>query len=88
MFFVSVRFYWFGSGSYEGTLYRFIRTFKPENEIIYAVISVGDNNQYGHPHKETLDLLDNEEIKVYRTDKNGDIIVKSNGKELSIETTK
>jgi len=47
-------------------------------------------NTYGHPHRETLDLLDNEAIKfkVYRTDLSGDIVVRSNGKELSFETSK
>lgn len=73
-------------GSYTGTLYRFMRTFMPE----YVVISVGAGNAYGHPHRETLDLLDSKtwSPKVYRTDNHGDIIVKSNGTELSIETTK
>lgn len=73
-------------GSYTGTLYRFLRTFMPE----YAVISVGKGNVYGHPHRETLDLLNSEtwKFKVYRTDINGDIIVRSNGKELSFETSK
>ena len=71
-------------GSYEGSLYKFIRTFMPN----YAVISVGSKNNYGHPHKETLDLLEDAEVKVYRTDIDGDIIVRSNGKELSFETSK
>lgn len=67
-----------------GSLYRFIRTFDPD----YAIISVGAGNMYGHPHKETLDLLDDADVKVYRTDKNGDIIVRSDGKTLSFETEK
>lgn len=73
-------------GSYTGTLYRFLRTFMPE----YAIISVGAGNIYGHPHKETLDLLNSKTYspKVYRTDLNGDIIVKSDGKTLSIQTSK
>lgn len=73
-------------GSYTDSLYRFLRTFMPK----YAVISVGTNNMYGHPHTKTLDLLNSKawSPKVYRTDLNGDIIVKSNGKELSIETSK
>lgn len=73
-------------GSYSVTLYRFLRTFMPE----YAVISVGDGNTYGHPHPDTLNLLDSKtwKPKVYRTDLDGDIIVKSNGKKLSIETYK
>lgn len=65
-----------------GSLYRFIRTFMPD----YAVISVGKGNVYGHPHKETLDLLEDANVEVYRTDISGDIIVRSDGKSLSIET--
>lgn len=73
-------------GSYTGTLYRFLRTFMPD----YTIISCGEGNMYGHPHQETLDLLDSKtwSPRVYRTDRDGDIIVRSNGKELSIETSK
>ena len=39
----------------------------------YAVISVGRGNSYGHPHSETLELLENYGIKVFRTDMDGDI---------------
>lgn len=67
-----------------GSLYRFIRTFMPD----YAVICVGAGNMYGHPHRETLDLLDDADVKVYRTDQSGDITVKSNGKHISIMTQK
>jgi len=67
-----------------GALYRFIRAFMPE----YAVISVGKDNVYGHPHRETLDLLNDADIKVYRTDIDGDIVVKSDGKSLYFETSK
>jgi competence protein ComEC len=73
-------------GSYTGTLYRFLRTFMPD----YAIISVGSGNQYGHPHQETLDLLNSKswQAKVYRTDYDGDIVVRSDGRSLSIETSK
>ena len=72
-------------GSWENdSLNRFIRTFMPD----YAVISVGANNSYGHPHKETLDLLEQAGVNVYRTDTSGDIIVKSDGKNLNFETKK
>ena len=42
---------------------------------------------YGHPHQETLDLLDSKAYspKLYRTDLDGDIIVKSDGKSVTIE---
>lgn len=38
-----------------------------------AVIPVGAQNKYGHPHKETLDRLEWLGIKTLRTDYNGDI---------------
>ncbi|OOB78609.1 MAG: hypothetical protein BEN18_06700 [Epulopiscium sp. Nuni2H_MBin001] len=40
----------------------------------YAVISAGLNNQYGHPHAETLDTLKKYNVKVYRTDLDGNIV--------------
>lgn len=73
-------------GSYTGSLYRFIRTFMPE----YVVISAGTGNKYGHPQKETLDLLNGKTYNptVFRTDRDGNIIVKSDGKSISVETSK
>ncbi len=39
-----------------------------------AVVSVGADNYYGHPHKRTLDLFNNMGIAVRRTDTDGDIV--------------
>lgn len=67
-------------GSYTKTLYRFVRTFKPD----YFIISVGENNEYRHPHWRTIELIENFVVDVmnlewndhvYRTDKGGDIVV-------------
>ena len=73
-------------GSYTGTLYRFLRTFMPE----YAVISAGKGTDYGHPHGRTLELLENDSrtFEVYRTDMDGDILVRSDGKRLSVEVSR
>ncbi|MBU0648314.1 hypothetical protein KJ855_03995 [Patescibacteria group bacterium] len=38
-----------------------------------AVISCGENNKYGHPHTETIDLLNQYHIKILRTDVEGNI---------------
>ena len=40
----------------------------------YSIISVGKNNRYGHPNKEVLNNLDNS--KIYRTDEDGNIMLK------------
>ena len=39
----------------------------------YAIISVGKNNLYKHPHKQVLETLKNNKVIVYRTDINGTI---------------
>lgn len=50
----------------------------------YAVISAGKNNPYGHPHKETLELLKKFAIEFFRTDESGMIRTKSDGENVSI----
>jgi competence protein ComEC len=44
-----------------------------------AVISVG-KNPWGHPHSEVLDMLASYELRVYRTDKDGEVVVVTDGK--------
>ncbi len=39
-----------------------------------AVISCGKNNEYGHPHTETLNRLQSVDATVYRTDRQGHIV--------------
>ena len=53
----------------------------------YAVIEVGENNKYNHPHSEVLKDFEKRSIKTYRTDKDGTIIFISDGKNLNIKTT-
>lgn len=45
-----------------------------------AVISVGKNNNYGHPNQATLSLLKNHNIETLRTDEKGDIEIITDGK--------
>lgn len=62
----------------------FVRTFMPD----YAIVSVGNSNKYGHPYTETLDMLEQADVKLYRTDIDGDITVRSDGEQLIIETSR
>ena len=48
-------------------------------KINYAVISCGKNNRYGHPHDETIKLLERYGIKIYRTDEAGGIVLGDGG---------
>jgi len=54
----------------------------------YAVISVGLNNDYGHPTQTTLDKLSEAGAVIYRTDKNGTIVFASDGTNISVSTEK
>lgn len=48
----------------------------------YAVISCGEDNSYGHPHKETISRLNDMGIDYYRTDINGTVTISCNGNDV------
>ena len=66
-------------GSSTSTGYRFLYEVDPE----YAVISVGADNTYGHPHRETVAILGDAEIPMLRTDELGTILAVSNGRDIT-----
>lgn len=49
-----------------------------------AVISVGARNRFGHPHKETLERLEAAGARILRTDEMGTIVMRSDGKNLTV----
>lgn len=49
----------------------------------YAVISVGDDNDYGHPHAEVLNRLRSAGVQVFRTDEQGTIVALSDGSSIT-----
>jgi beta-lactamase superfamily II metal-dependent hydrolase len=53
-----------------------------------AIISVGTDNEYGHPHQETLDRLNGAGTLVLRTDRDATVLVESDGATYSVVTEK
>ena len=49
-----------------------------------AIISVGKDNSYGHPHKEVIDRLEKIGTLIYRTDEKSNILLESDGKNNKI----
>ena len=48
----------------------------------YVVVSCGEDNSYGHPHAAILNYCRTNKIPLYRTDKQGTIVLKSDGKNI------
>jgi len=69
-------------GSKSSTYQFFLEKVNPN----IAVISVGNENSYGHPHQEVLDRLATKQV--FRTDLDGDVEIISDGKLLRIKTEK
>ena len=51
-----------------------------------GVISAGEGNQYGHPHQDVLDRLEQAGVQIYRTDRSGTITVTTDGSTIDVET--
>ena len=68
-------------GSKNSTSQEFLAAVKPQ----FAVISVGKDNDFGHPHLRTLDTLEKNKIMVLRTDQAGTIKFISDGNKLQIK---
>lgn len=66
-------------GSSTSTSYRFLNAVMPR----YAVISVGEDNSYGHPEEVVLARLRDADVTVFRTDQQGNILCRSDGKTVS-----
>ena len=69
-------------GANSSSSYHFLELVAPD----YAVISVGADNEHGHPGGYTLDRLGDAGIRVLRTDELGTVVCRSDGKRLSFGT--
>lgn len=71
-------------GSDTSTSYYFLREVMPQ----CAVISSAQDNQYDHPSEIVLSRLRDAEVKVYRTDMQGEITCVSDGKTVTVTPSK
>jgi competence protein ComEC len=67
-------------GSRTSTSPAFLAAVHPE----HAVISVGIRNRFGHPHPTTLQTLASAGVKVWRTDKDGEVVATTDGVDVEI----
>ena len=68
-------------GSRTSTSPEFLKAVAPKE----AFISCGQGNDYGHPHKVTVDKLNKAKIHIYRTDRDGTVTLTTTGKEYTIQ---
>ena len=71
-------------GSDTSTGYQWLYEVDPD----YGVISAGADNSYGHPTENTLSRLRDADVKVFRTDLQGDIVCTSDGESVSFSVAK
>lgn len=69
-------------GSTTSTTEEFLSRVNPT----YAIISVGKDNSYGHPHDKVLRLLEKFNCKIFRTDVDKTVVFSSNGNTLSVKS--
>ena len=69
-------------GSATSSSYKFLKAVRPT----YAVFHVGSPNDYGHPNDKIYERYEEFDCKRYRTDVHGNIVFKSDGTKISIET--
>ncbi len=71
---------------HHGSAYSSTERFLDAVTPTYAIACVGIDNEYGHPHPDTLSAIDTRNIMFYRTDKQGTVVFTSDGKNISVNT--
>ncbi len=71
-------------GSHFSSSLAFLNVVKPE----VAIIPVGQDNKFNHPHLLTIRRLEKLAAKIFRTDLSGTITVTTDGKAYSVSTTR
>ncbi len=71
-------------GSRTASSEAFLKAVQPQ----VAVYMAGLGNSYGHPHRETISKLNKLKVKIYGTDVNGTVIIRSDGSTYAVATEK
>src|SRR5699024_2600916 len=71
-------------GSDTSTTAPFLQKVNPK----VAIISVGENSQYGHPNQSVIDRIKAQGIELYATKSHGNIIVTTDGNTYDVKTTR
>ena len=66
-------------GSKNSTASAFLEEIRPQ----IALISAGQDNSYGHPHRETIERLEAYNCRIFQTAKQGAITLKTDGNSLT-----
>lgn len=69
-------------GSHTSTTEEFLSTVAPA----FALISVGKDNSYGHPHRDVIARLAEHHTAVFRTDEDGRVSIRTDGWKFYVET--
>lgn len=69
-------------GSRYSSCEAFLRLISPE----WTVISCGEGNSYGHPHKETLERLEDQGTEILVTEDAGAIVVSTDGEQIRFDS--
>lgn len=73
---------------HHGSAYSTTKEFLAKVTPTYAIISVGENNSYGHPSNDTLSRIKKYTNNIYMTSELGTIKLTSDGKEINITSIK
>jgi competence protein ComEC len=68
-------------GSHNGTDPQFLQIVQPR----YAVISLARGNDYGHPHQEAVEALEQANAQILRTDQRGTVVFTSDGRQVHLQ---
>ncbi len=71
---------------HHGSKMSLLPVFYDEAKPEWAVISVGANNIFGHPHPSILETLEEKDIKILRTDLDGAVTFCSDGRRVRLKT--